>query len=129
MTMQSVLAGCNEEPPRPTPLIPQNHPPVITGLEAFPDTIGPSDSVVVVCSATDPDGDSLVYDWQTDARLNIQGTPTWNKYLNHQPSPRHTFYNANLPNPINDSAWVYCETRDPKGGGAGRVLFVTLRGP
>jgi hypothetical protein len=68
------------------------------------DTTGPSDSMVVVCTASDPDMDSLVYDWETDARLNIQGTRTWNKYLNQQRSPSQTFYNANLSNPINDSA-------------------------
>jgi hypothetical protein len=102
---------------------------VIDALAALPDTIGPSDSTIVVCSARDPDGDPLVFDWQTDARLNIQGTPTWNKYLNEQPSPRHTFYNANIPNPINDSAWVYCSARDLRGGGFGRHVFIILKRP
>ncbi len=104
-----------------------NHAPVIDGLAAYPDTVGPSDSTVVVCTAHDVDGDRLVYDWQTDARLNIQGTPVWNKYLNNTRSNSHVFYNANLTNPINDSAWVYCEVRDSLGGGAGRRVFITLR--
>jgi hypothetical protein len=111
------------------PLVPTNHPPVIINLVAFPDTIGLSDSTVVVCTASDPDGDSLVYDWETDARLNIDGNSTWDKFFNNQPSPQHTFHNANLPNPINDSAWVYCAVRDPRGGGSGRHVFITLRTP
>ena len=100
---------------------------MIHGLVAFPDTIGPSDSTIVVCTASDADGDTLVYDWETDARLNIQGTR--NRYLNAQLSSQHTFYNANLPNPINDSAWVYCLVRDRRGGGVGRSVFITLESP
>lgn len=106
-----------------------NHSPVVHGLSAFPDTIVPSDSTVVTCSATDADGDTLVYDWKTDARLNIAGTPTWNKQLNAQLSPQHTFSNADLPNPINDSAWVYCLVRDRRGGGADREVFIVLEPP
>src|SRR5437899_2680394 len=101
--------GSNSTKPDPNAWLRGNHDPVITAMVALPDTIGPSDSTVVVCTASDPDGDSLVYDWETDARLNIKDTPTWNKFFNNQPSPQHIFYNANLPNPINDSAWVYCE--------------------
>jgi hypothetical protein len=121
----AVLSGCQDNEDLPTH--PRNHPPVISALVAIPDTIGPSDSTVVVCTATDADGDSLVYDWQTDARLNIQGTPTWNKYVNNTRSPSRTFYNADLSNPINDSAWVYCHVRDPRGGGTGRHVFIILR--
>jgi hypothetical protein len=124
-----VLFGChNSSTPRGSP-IPPNHAPVIDSLLAYPDTIGPSDSTVVVCAAHDIDGDSLVYDWQTDARLNIQGTPTWNKHLNNTHSPSRMFYNADLPNPINDSAWVYCLVRDPWGGGDARRVFIILRSP
>ena len=119
--------GCREIRPRIPPAPPPNHNPVIDSLVAYPDTIGPSDSTLVVCYARDPDRDSLVYDWETDARLNIQGNPTWNKYLNEQPSPGRILYNANLPNPINDSAWAYCSARDQHGGGAGRHVFIILR--
>jgi len=104
-----------------------NHAPVIDSMSATPDTIGPSDSTIVFCLAHDPDGDSLVYDWRTDDRLNIEGAPTWNKYLNQQHLPWHKFYNANLEPRPSDSAWVYCEVRDPRGGGAGRHVFIILR--
>lgn len=124
-------AGCGQgsgsTQPDPNAWLRGNHAPVITALVAAPDTIGPSDSTIVMCTASDPDGDSLVYDWETDARLDIKGTPTWNKYYNNQLVPQQTFYNANLSNPINDSAWVYCSVRDPRGGGSGRHVFIILR--
>jgi hypothetical protein len=109
------------------PVLPTNHSPVLTNLVAFPDTMGPSDSTVVVCTASDPDGDTLVYDWLTDARLTIQGAHAGDSFLNNQPSPKRTFYNANLSNPINDSAWVYCDVRDLRGGAGDRHVFITLR--
>ena len=123
LPLLTALAGC-EDNDLPTP--PNNHSPVINTLVAFPDSIGPSDSTVVVCGAYDMDGDSLVYDWQTDARLDIQGTPTWNKNLNNTRSPSHTFYNANLGS-THDSAWVYCHVRDPRGGGTGSRVYIILR--
>lgn len=123
----AALCGCNQQPTYPRYDAPRNNFPVIDGLIARPDSIGPSDSTVVFCSASDADGDPLVYDWETDGRLDIQGTPTWNKYLNNTRTPFHTFYNANLRNPINDSAWVYCRVRDTRGGGVGRSVFIVLR--
>jgi hypothetical protein len=119
--------GCQNHSSSPTNPASPNNAPVIDSLFATPDSIGTSDSTVVFCKARDADGDSLVYDWETDARLNIQGTPTWNKYVNQTHSPAHTFYNANLPNPISDSAWVYCEVRDLRGGSDVRTVFIILR--
>ncbi len=55
------------------PLKPENHDPVIRSLTAFPAVIGLTDSVVVICNAVDPDGDTLVYDWISDGRLIVQG--------------------------------------------------------
>ena len=125
LALQAALYGCQKQATQP--VYPRNHSPVIDTLVALPDTIGSSDSTVVTCTATDPDADALVYDWETDARLNIEGTPTWNKGLFNTRNPSHKFYNANLPNPINDSAWVYCTVRDSRGGGAGRHVFIILR--
>jgi hypothetical protein len=116
--------GCTKNE---SPILPVNRSPVLDSLVAFPDTIGPSDSTLVICFARDADGDSLVYDWLTDSRLKIQGAFPWNSHLNNQPSPERIFYNADLPNPINDSAWVYCLVRDPYGGGASRHVYITLQ--
>ena len=126
--VQVALFGCHSPSPTP-PVYPHNHAPLIDSLIAIPDTIGSSDSTVVTCFATDPDGDSLVYDWLTDARLQIKGARPGDPFLNAQPSPSCTFYNANLPNPINDSAWVYCSAQDRRGGGVGRHVFIILRPP
>jgi len=40
-----------------------NHKPVITSLEAAPDTVIVSQSCQIACTATDPDGDELTYGW------------------------------------------------------------------
>ena len=123
--VQAASCGCSKT--QDPVIIPVNHSPAIDSLVAFPDTIRPSDSTVVTCYARDPDGELIVYDWETDARLRIQGNPPWDRHLNQQLSPSHTFYNANLSNPINDSAWVFCGARDLRGGGTGGRVWVLLR--
>jgi hypothetical protein len=40
-----------------------NHQPVITGLAAEPERVLPRGSCQLVCNATDPDGDELIYGW------------------------------------------------------------------
>lgn len=123
------ICSCNKQPIRPTPSIylPTNHSPILDSLIAVPDTIGPSDSVVVHCYAREPDGDSLFYDWLTDARLKIPGQPSFSSnYLNNQLSPSLTFINTNLSDTTNDSAWVYVLVRDGKGGGADRHVFIIM---
>ena len=40
-----------------------NHRPVITSLEAEPERVLPRGSCQIVCNATDPDGDELIYGW------------------------------------------------------------------
>lgn len=49
-----------------------NHSPVITTLEAKQSVIGPLDSCVVECTAADPDGDELNYEWSA-SEGNITG--------------------------------------------------------
>ena len=63
------LGACSDPATSP----PQNHRPVILSLVAFPEFACESDSILVVCQATDPDNDTLVYDWITDGALKIQG--------------------------------------------------------
>ena len=43
--------------------MPANHQPAITGLETEPEIVLPRGSSVIVCNATDPDGDELSYNW------------------------------------------------------------------
>ncbi|GAF81665.1 unnamed protein product, partial [marine sediment metagenome] len=40
-----------------------NYQPIITSLEAEAEWIVPLGSLQVVCTASDPDGDELSYDW------------------------------------------------------------------
>src|SRR5262245_64355438 len=64
------LSSCGDK----TPLEPVNRRPVVESLVAFPTSIAPGDSAVVVCHATDPDGDPLEFDWTSDCRLIKQGS-------------------------------------------------------
>jgi hypothetical protein len=59
--VEAGICGCRSKVPTKAPYR-INHSPVIDSLVAFPDTIGPSDSTVVVCYARDPDGDPLRYE-------------------------------------------------------------------
>ena len=102
--------GCGSK----TPLEPINRSPVVQSLLVFPTTIGPGDSAIIVCTATDPDGDTVVYDWYSGGGLRTSyGFPAFNRYDNTlvvRPG-------SNITAPL-DTAWVYCEVRDGKGGGA-----------
>jgi hypothetical protein len=92
---------------------------------AFPDDVGPTDSSVVVCEATDVDGDTLVYDWFTDSRFTIKGYPPTVLEIYGTTSNAHVFY-RNYVSPTDTTAWVQCIVRDLKGGAAGHVLTIRV---
>jgi hypothetical protein len=117
------VGGCADEPTKPTKS--QNRNPVIQTLIAFPTAIGPGDSTLVMCNATDPDGDALVYDWITDSRLVIQGKQAADHALYDSPSSSHVFYHGPWPG-LPDSAWVQCIVRDHKGGADGRLITILV---
>ena len=50
-----------------------NHQPVITSLEAESERVPPSGSSQITCNATDPDGDTLSYEW-TATGGDVSGT-------------------------------------------------------
>jgi hypothetical protein len=56
-----------------------NHDPIIVSLLSKPERATPSGTVQVVCTASDPDGDELSYDWSASAgELSGDGnTVTW----------------------------------------------------
>jgi hypothetical protein len=58
---------------------PTNHQPIITSLEAESEWAVPLGSLQVTCTASDPDGDELSYDWSASAgKLSGNGdTVTW----------------------------------------------------
>ncbi len=70
LTASFVIGGC----------VPVNHPPTITSLNAKQSVIGPLDSCLVKCLASDEDGDELIYEWSA-SKGNINGagaTVAWN---------------------------------------------------
>ena len=101
-----------------------NRTPVIHSLVVLPTSIGPADSAVVTCDATDADGDTLVYDWATDNRLRIKGafdvTIKSNTLENSQ-----TVYPNYRPLSL-DTVFVACTVRDRKGGGSDEVVRFTV---
>lgn len=119
-----IALGCEDDPVKP-----ENHHPIIKSLTAFPNVVGVQDSVIIICNAYDPDGDTVVYDWITDARVRIKGTPWWDeRHL------FHTFENSRIVYPTEynnfpiDTAWVQCCVRDVKGGMVCEVVtFIVLQ--
>ena len=123
----SVLAGCKDD----NPASPGNRSPVISRVTIFPEVVGPSDSLVVVCSASDPDGDSLVYDWYSLSGdiVKIKGCNCMVLYNTHQNS--QIFY---APDSMyvafpQDTFGIECAVRDRKGGGdvSGLLRFIVTR--
>jgi len=92
---------------------------VIVSLDVFPATIGPGDSAIVVCVATDADGDTLVYDWFTDCRLRLKGSYDFVYYFDtHSNSMVVYAGTCSTSGSSADTGWVSCDVRDRRGGGA-----------
>ena len=98
------------------PTKPENHDPIIKSLIAFPEIIGLTDSVVIICNAVDPDGDILVYDWITYGRLRVQGAIPSDHFLYNTHENSHVFYPGGAIRSPVDTPWVQCFARDGKGG-------------
>jgi hypothetical protein len=114
------IIGCNDNPVNSGKH--ENRSPVMFSLTFFPEMIGPSDSVIVICNAMDPDGDTLVYDWITDARLRIKGSDI--------PVLYHTRENSRIFYPTQyavDTVWIQCFARDVKGKSASGLLVFRIR--
>lgn len=111
--------SCDENPVKQ-----ENHSPIISSLIAFPQTISPSDSLIVICYASDPDGDTLVYDWLTDSRLKIEGTDEFILY--HTSENIRRFYLQNI-NKVPDTLGITCSARDVKGGSASKSVLIFLQ--
>lgn len=106
----------------------ENNAPIIFSLTAFPEVIEPADSVIIICNAMDPDGDTLVYDWITDGRVKIKGANDFDHFLYNTYENSRIVYPKNL-NLLPDTLWVQCFARDVKGKSANSiVLFIVKQG-
>lgn len=108
----------------------ENHSPVIFSVVVFPEVVKPSDSLIVICNATDSDGDTLVYDWYTTGVVRIKGARP------NQPALFNTYENSRIfyaPDSIHVSApqdtfRVECAARDRKGGMDVQIVhFIVIR--
>ena len=112
------------------PVKSENHHPVILSLTAFPDIIGPQDSVIIICNAYDPDGDTLVYDWYTTGVVKIKGARYNQPWLLHTYENSRIFYapDSNHVSTPRDTFQVECATRDVKGGVDVEIVsFIVIR--
>lgn len=116
------LSGCNEESTSP-----ENNDPVITSLFAFPSLVQLSDSFAVVCSAYNPDGDSLFYDWSCTSGARISGAHPGSPFiLYHTRENIRVFYAPDSLLDQNDSIRIDCHVRDGKGGGTSAWIYVGI---
>jgi hypothetical protein len=124
VTLFGVVAGACSSNKSGDPVGPQNHNPVITMVTVAPGSLGPSDSAVVTCIASDPDGDTLVYDWDTDTRMRIRGAPPEYPVKTGTYNNAEWFYPNSTPT-APETAWVIVTVRDRRGGDAlGGVNFL-----
>lgn len=118
----ALLAGCGSE----LPLVPANRRPQVQSLIAFPASFAHGDSAVIVCNATDPDGDELWYDWTSDCRLVKKGASSSGSAYTRS-NTLVVYAGACAVAPL-DTGWVSCTVSDQRGGGrfAGIVKIVIL---
>lgn len=104
----------------------ENHRPEILSLIVFPEVIGLNDSIIVICEAIDPDGDTLVYDWVTDGRVKIKGAFADEHWLYHTYQNSRVFYPKNNVNLPIDTLWIQSFARDGKGKSADGIVFFVV---
>jgi hypothetical protein len=98
--------------------------PVISSVVVFPSVLGPGDSTMITVFATDPDGDSLVYDWVALNGLTIKDARPGFNYIYGTHSASMVFFRSpTWPNPT-DTAFVWCSARDQKGGSDSRQVRI-----
>lgn len=104
------LSSCGED----LPLAPVNRDPAVQSLIAFPTSLAPGDSAIVVCRATDPDGDRVVFDWFTYNHLSMG---PFGSFVYSRGDTMVVFALPSANAPV-DTGYVSCQVRDLRGGGA-----------
>ncbi len=104
----AVLAGCEGSPLRP-----DNTAPVVSSLAVgINDQVYTGDLCPVICSATDPDGDRLTFEWTAGSGY-VQGSGSEATY-----TPTSCCLGGNP---------VYVIVRDGRGGETRAELFIPVR--
>jgi len=111
------------------PIKPENHSPVILSVNVFPVVVTPSDSVIVICNAYDPDADTLVYDWYTDGTIRIKGARPYEIAMFNTHDNSQIFYAPDSNHVIapQDTFWVGCAARDRKGGQDYKSIYFIVK--
>lgn len=98
----------------------ENRNPVLHSVVLFPEIVGPNDSLIVVCDASDPDSDTLVYDWYSlsGSIVKIKGAFPGELALYNTHQNSQIFY---APDSMyvaapRDTFGIQCAVRDRKGG-------------
>lgn len=117
----SASCGAGSTRPRPT-----NTKPAIDSIRVQPPIASVSDSITVTCFARDTDGDVLVYDWQTDSRLRINGVPANQPYKFGSPSSAERFYPQYSSSSL-DTIYLSCSARDQHGASAARLVLIIIQ--
>ena len=107
-----IIIYCDEVPVKPED---KNQSPKIFSLTIFPEVVKPNDSLIVVCNAFEPDGDTLVYDWSTTGVVRIKGYN--HPWLYNTKNNSQIFYapDSQFVSSPKDTFWVQCFARDRKG--------------
>lgn len=98
--------------------------PVISSVEVFPTALGPGDSSIVTVFASDPDGDTLVYDWEGFNGLVMRGPYGEGSIWYNTHSHSMVFYRSAISPPSVDTAFVWCSARDRTGGSDSRQVMI-----
>ena len=118
------MSSCNENPVDNKK---ENRSPEILSLVVFPEIVNPSDSLIVICNATDPDGDSLFYDWYADGIIKIKGgRPGLPVLFNTDENSRIFFApDSKYVSAPQDTFSIECAVRDGIGGQISeRIKFI-----
>lgn len=95
--------------------------PVISEVLSFPTTLGAAESTMITVFATDPDGDSLVYDWSAYNGLVMKGYPGRHEVYGTRSSSMVFYSPASWSY---DTAFVWCDVRDQRGGSDSRRVTI-----
>ncbi|TKJ40146.1 hypothetical protein CEE36_09810 [candidate division TA06 bacterium B3_TA06] len=71
-----------------------NHPPEIAGVTASPSTVEPAEETNITCTANDPDGNQMTYDWESvdEATAYMGQSFTWIAPIPDETPRTYRFY-------------------------------------